>query len=591
MCLRSLGAVAVSTVAASFTISAPVAAAPIAHPAVVAPAAAQQLVTFPVHLPLRNEQQLEALVASQSDSRSPLYHHFLTPAQFRAAYGPTQAQIDSVVTTLRAAGFTIRSIGTQEIQVQGTVSLVERNFGTRLVVTRSATGHLGTASLTPLRLPRSLAMLGASIPAFSPVSHHRVHATRVTGPMPLNRYSPIGGYWFDDLKQAYSYPSFQTVNGAGRTIAVLMASNFENADIAAYFAHELLPTPKLARRVVDGGAPFDPNSGASLEVELDIEQSGGMAPGATIIDYNIPDLSDASIFDGYAAIIDDNVADIVNSSFGGCELFYTKAYNGGVDYTYILQDFHDLFLQGNAQGITFVASAGDNGALGCTNVEGTRFTLGVENPADDPNVTGVGGTNLVTTFTPKSLTSKYVSENAYPDPLDPAQVGAAGGVWGSGGGKSVIFRIPPYQHLVNTGDARDRTIPDVALHMGGCPLIALQPCGANRSYDIEAFAGAFYGVIGTSASSPDFAGLLALKEQVLGGARMGNENWDIYQLAALNPSSPFKFFRPWIQGNNGFYKTKVGYNYVLGNGTVIGKNFALLPNDPGAGNPQTPTNP
>jgi hypothetical protein len=51
----------------------------------------------------------------------------------------------------------------------------------------------------------------------------------------------------------------------------------------------------------------------------------GTAPGAQETLYNIPDLSDSSILDGYAAVNEDNVVDVVSSSFGECELYYTAA--------------------------------------------------------------------------------------------------------------------------------------------------------------------------------------------------------------------------------------------------------------------------
>ena len=96
------------------------------------------------------------------------------------------------------------------------------------------------------------------------------------------------------------------------------------------------------------------------------------------------------------AFLNEHRVDVVSSSFGECELDFTAAANGGVDFTGILQVFHALFAQGNAQGITFVASSGDNGALACTSTafdknpkNGTNFVLGVENPASDPSVTSV----------------------------------------------------------------------------------------------------------------------------------------------------------------------------------------------------------
>ena len=152
----------------------------------------------------------------------------------------------------------------------------------------------------------------------------------------------------------------------------------------------------------------------------------------------------------YTAVVDDNKVDIVNSSFGLCELYYTAAYNGGTDYTSIIKSYHDIFRQGNAQGITFVASSGDGGAYECEDVNGTQFIKGVSNPADDTDVTAVGGTNLVTASISGSLNSSYVTENANFDRFDPAQGALPNEIWGSGGGISTLFSKPFYQLLVNT---------------------------------------------------------------------------------------------------------------------------------------------
>ena len=333
-----------------------------------------------------------------------------------------------------------------------------------------------------------------------------------------------------------------------------------------------------------------------------------MAPKATLVLCNLPDAFDSSFLDGYRTIVEGNLADIVSTSFGSLEAFYTPEYNGGVDFTGYMRIFDELFKQGNAQGITFVASSGDFGAVPVPPVEyfttppGQKpvignFLPGVQFFASSPHVTAVGGTNLTTTYNPPSLESKYVSENAYGDPLipfDPYGTGnlVAGGYWGSGGGKSIVFAKPSYQFLVDTKSGT-RSIPDVSLQMGGCPSGILQgECPPDRSAVVEVLAGEPVGVIGTSVSAPDFAGLLALKVQHLGG-RLGNENYEIYSMAAQqqNGESPYTFFHQNIPGFNGFYDADCGYNLVTGNGTVYGRNFILAPNVPAAGNPQTPSNP
>lgn len=395
------------------------------------------------------------------------------------------------------------------------------------------------------------------------------------------------------------------VTGSGRKIGIVINGDYQEDDINTYFAHEKINPPNLVRRPVLGGSLF--NKDSSVETELDIEQAGGMAPGATIVHYNIPDLSDEAVFAGYITLVEDNQVDIVNLSFGACEKLYTAEYSNGVDDTGILRAEDDLFRQGNAQGITFVASSGDNGGLDCptpdyfttppTNPPSVvgHFIPAVEFPASSPHVTAVGGTNLVTTFAPPLLKSEYIRENAYYDPLipyDPYGTGnlAEGGVWGSGGGESIVFDKPSFQNLVNTGTQK-RAVPDLSLHMGGCPDIAVLPCSNDRSSDVERFNGEYIPEIGTSASSPDFAGLLALKEEALGCVRLGNANYIIYALSAQNDVS--KVYRQDIPGDNGVFQTSVGYNLVVGNGTVIGNNFVFdgPTHFPSAGDPQTPSNP
>lgn len=364
--------------------------------------------------------------------------------------------------------------------------------------------------------------------------------------------------------------------------------------MASYFGHEHLPVPAIERKPVSGGPPpFDPNSGYSDEVNLDIQQAGGSAPGAKILVYGAADPSDSSFVAMYTAVAEDNLADVVSVSYGECELDYTAPFNNGVDLTWVLQLYHDLFRQMNAQGMTIVNSSGDSGALECTDPSGATAKIGVSSWANDPNVTGVGGTNLVTTYIKGSLESKYVRESAFYDKFnfaDPNSAGLPSGVvWGSGGGKSVFFSRPNYQRLVNTHTGA-RAVPDVAMHMGGCPVGAYATCESDRSSDVAALGGQFFMLIGTSASAPEFAGLQAIQDGVL-GSRQGNVNNLLYSLAAAGSFGHGPIFNDAIPGNNGYFSTTRGYNYVLGNGTVNGAQYVFEPFGPFAGNPQTPSNP
>lgn len=609
---------------------------------------------FNVYLPLTHQDVLEQFLREQTDSTSLNYHRWLTPAQFKAQFGPSSSDVAHVKAELEAAGFTVVSERTQSLEVEGPVRAVEAMFATHLQKVRTEKGHVKFAAAEGrLTLPDTLTKAGAVIPEFTTHLVAHVHSTKMALPLsstePLFRLSSNDSFFYpNDLNEAYQLPSFQTeiapfrsrhpaqIAGVGAHIGIVMSSVISPADldstfnstlnlgggnllIQAYSANSNLPVPTVTIRAVDGGSgAFDPNSGDAAEASLDTQMSLGTAPGAQETLYNIPELSDAAIADAYAAIDEDNVVDIVSSSFGECELDFTAAYNGGVDYTSILKTFHALFQQGNAQGITFLASSGDNGALACLSAafvnnptNGTSFVPGVENPADDPNVTAVGGTNLSTTATPGVNDATYGTENANFDPRVPAEfqisattiVTVNDNTWGSGGGFSQIFSKPFYQYLVNTGSNRHRSVPDVSLMMGGCPGdadLAAQNClDLPRSAAIVWIGGVPSLLIGTSSSSPEMAGVLALAVELNGG-RLGNVNPLIYTLSAVQTISggtkapkPLQFFHRGIAGNNNFFTVSPGqaYSEVLGNSTLDVKNFLGLSFAAPAGTPNTPSNP
>lgn len=559
--------------------------------------AADRPVSFDVYIPVQHRDQLEQLLTELHTTGSANYQKWLTPQQFRERFGPSAADLAAAQQELSAAGLTATVPDSHRIHVTGTAAVIERAFGTELHDAVLEDGEQEVAATQSPLLPSSLKRLSGVVVGLSANVHMRRNSAAVS---PLNRYSTAGPYWFDDLKEAYKFPSYQSLTGKGANIAILMTGAYKKADMDIFFGHEKLATPNFKRIDVDGGAPFNKNK--SLETHLDLQQSGGMAPGAKITLYNLPSLRDKYILDGLTQIIEDNTADVVSMSFGGPELAYTEEYNGGIDETAKLRMMDDVFAQGNAQGISFVASSGDSGGLAlpsaaCFKKKATdtcgSYLAGVEFPASSPHVTGVGGTNLKTTHTANNLDSTYISESAFYDPLSADifySTPATGAVWGSGGGDSIVFLKPFYQRLVTTGNPRFRTVPDVAGHEGGCPADAT--CSPDDSAVIVAIAGGLYGVIGTSASAPDFAGLLALAVEHY-GSRLGNANNYIYALAAAQKSGLVKNVYNWnIPGNNGAFSSgNAGYNRVLGNGTVNGANFLLAPQLPLAGTPQTPSNP
>jgi len=649
--------VAVGTLfGAAFTALIPLSATAAMGGRNLGPADKGEVAHFSVYLPLTHTDALEKLLQAQTDVTSSSYHQWLTPAQFKQQFGPSNSDVARVKSMLQAQGFKVVAEHTQNIEVEGPVSAVEKTFNSHIEHMQLKSGVVKLAAAEKhLTLPAALVSMGAVIPEFAPHVAH-VHSQRVPMAMhaaaPGDRLASAASLFLpNDLNEAYQLPAFNAkvtplfsrhavqTAGVGAHIGIVMSSKISQADLALTFDGELgfsatlvdindytgnsnLPVPKVKFRVVGkGSGKFDPNSGAAPEAALDTQMSLGTAPGAKETLYDIEDLSDDNVTAAYTAIVEDNIVDVASSSFGQCELDYTAKYNGGEDFTSILKVNHRIFQQGNAQGITFVASSGDNGGLDCLSVafvnnptDGTKFIAGVNSPANDPNVTAVGGTNLQTVGVPTPDDATYSSENADFDPRVPAEfdlpnpdgtttpVFVNDNIFGSGGGISTLWPKPGYQFLVNTASNTHRTLPDVSLMMGGCPGdadLTAQDCTVlPRSAAIVWLGGAPIGLIGTSASAPEIAGVLAIAVGVNG--RLGNVNPLIYSLSlaqtlagGTRAPNALQIFHRNTSGNNGVFSVKSGqaYSEVLGNGTLDVKNFLGLSFVAPAGTPSTPSNP
>lgn len=630
MIKSSLGAL---LLASAFTTSvlatSALAATPAEKAGIVTPTEATAKVDFEIFLPLRNSLDLDRLLAAQQTPNGTLYHKWLTPAEFAASYGPTPEAWAAAKAAVAAAGLSVDVVRTRSMHVSGAATKVGRLFNTGLNSVLLQNGKTQIVASAGITIPTTLSSIGATVTAFNGLSAKHPFARISATAIPDSRNGPDGPYWYNDMKQAYDYPSYQSflpggarLDGTGVGAAVLMEDLVTPGDVAGFFNHEQFSitthtkVPNITTTLVDGGGQI--NGPGSFEASLDVQQILGGAPGANVTLFSIPDLQDQSILDGYQAIVDSNHYAVVNSSFGGCELNYTAAYNTGTDYTYILRAYDDLFRQGNAQGITFVASSGDEGGLACPSPDyfsgstKAKFIKSVSSPADSPYVTAVGGGNLVTEVSSgpvvppytHGLSSVYLGENAFGDPEiphDPYGLGAnvSGGYWGAGGGLSAVFSRPDYQILVNTGSSA-RTVPDVGMQVGGCPAsLAITPCGPNRSAAIVRFFGKNYGVIGTSVSSPEFVGALVLYIQKVG--RVGNVNSYLYGVGraqtlagGVNAPASLQFYHRNIKGFDGAWADDYpsqNYNYLNGNGTPDVRKLFGFTNFAPAGVPRTPSNP
>jgi len=584
---------------------------------------ATQPVSFSVYLPLRNTAAMQALLAAQQTKGSPSYHQWLTPAQAAAQFGPTQASMAQAQAALTAAGFQVTGTHLFSLDATGPASAANQAFQTTLKSIAASGGTTRIIASGRVTVPQSLSALGATVPSFVNVPEHHSMGHLVAG-APANRTSAVGGYNYNDLKQAYDYPSYGALDGTGANVAIVMEASAQNSDVAAMFNHENFTTttgkmapPTFTYVPINGGGSYGGvNDGGTDEAELDVQMVLGGAPGANVTQLSVPNLSDFNILSAYNVVIDTGAYDIVTNSFGLCELFYEPAYNDGYDFTSTLALYSEYYAFGNLEGVTWFVSSGDEGGPGCASVSivpylygvntgaAVKFVKGVDSPASDPYVTAVGGGNLLTSYKAGSLQSTYVEEQGFGDPEVPYDefgvgVNITGGYWGAGGGVSTVFAEPSYQTQVTTPSTAGRNVPDIGMLVGGCPGgISQLPCGPDRAYVFVTIGGSRYGFIGTSVASPELAGAAALAVEYYGG-RLGNINPVLYALGATqiaaggaNAPAADQFFHMNINGFDGAFTATAnkGYNYIYGNGSPDVRNlFGLAV--PAAGTPQTATNP
>jgi hypothetical protein len=363
------------------------------------------------------------------------------------------------------------------------------------------------------------------------VSLKAAATTTCTGAPEKGPFTDSQGTLATSVADAFDFPVQHGCDGKGESVAVVIDSPVKQSDVNDYLAAaHVTQTGTVTEVPVDGGGTYsaDPNSGTG-EAVLDVETISGLAPGANILVYNIPNLDDQPINDAYNKIVSDNIASVVNSSFGGCESGDTQS----------ASTTNTIAEQAAAKGITFAASSGDSGSDECMNGNNPP---GPSTPASDPYFVAVGAVNFT-----QNAAGTLTSIAAGDDP---------GNGFLSGGGVSTFFKLPAYQTGVTNVITSGRNTPDVALP--GVDVAVFQ-AGNEGAAD------------GTSWSCPQFAALLAETIQLHNGTRLGWVNPTMY---SVFKATGYADFTDVTKGNNGFYKTKVGYDQVTGIGAPKGYAFA-----------------
>ena len=120
---------------------------------------AAESVRFSFALPLRDQAGLDALLQSLYTPGDPLFHHYLSSAEFTARFGPTQADYDAVIAYAKQQGFTIAATYTNRalLDVTAPAQSVEKALSVRLMNYQAADKRLFRAPDAEPTLPASIA--------------------------------------------------------------------------------------------------------------------------------------------------------------------------------------------------------------------------------------------------------------------------------------------------------------------------------------------------------------------------------------------------------------------------------------------------
>jgi subtilase family serine protease len=336
------------------------------------------------------------------------------------------------------------------------------------------------------------------------------------------------------------------------------------------------------------GTGQENKSAWALEVSLDVETAHAVAPKANIILVATPTAETLGVqgFPQMMAaeqyVIDNHLATVISQSFASAEDAFGSAQS--------LENLRHAFKSAAQNGVTVLGSSGDGGTA---NNRKTPVGKGgslipyptVEWPASDPLVTGVGGTYLCTD--PNNTTAR-VADSVDPPAKCRAFPGQAEVGWTfSGGGFSHVFAKPDYQNALPAGSTpigSMRGVPDVGLQAsagtGALVYVSLPPDGQSGLICGAApCSTGWYDIGGTSLACPQWAGLVAIADQINGGG-LGLINPALYAIGA-NPARYAHDFYDVTTGNNTAdpsvpgYPATTGWDPVTGLGTPNAAN--LLP--------------
>lgn len=471
----------------------------------------------------------------------------------------------------------------------------------------AAAGFAGAAALAAGA--GGVATTVAALPVPAPIVSDYQHLASGLMPPSQANCNAVGRRCFDAsaIQNSYNLPAlYQGTTNQGQGVTIAIIDSFGNPNMASDLGNfnQQMGLPHMCgepgQQCTSGMPTFThvfwngntqvkaapPNSkGAgtqtrniwALETALDVEWAHAVAPMANILNVTTNPAETLGV-QGFPAmmsaeqfIVDHHQASVITQSFGAAEESFSS--------TQSLQNLRHAFIAAQQNGVTVLASSGDGGTANPVKTPTKNPTTipypTVGWPASDPLVTAVGGTYLCTDANTGTAVDSVSPPSACQKHPGVREVG-----WvGSGGGFSHVFQRPEYQNTLPAGSTpigAMRGVPDVAYNASartGVLVYDTAPGDASSGLicpDGNPCSAGWYVVGGTSASSPQWAGLVAIADQ-MAGHNLGLINGALYNLASGPNYSTY--FYDVTTGNNQTdpnipgYPATTGWDPVTGLGT------------------------
>jgi subtilase family serine protease len=529
------------------------------------------------------QADLTQLLQDQQNPSSPSYHKWLTPEQYGARFGLADADLAKIQSWVASKGLKVVEVSRSRtyIAVSGNVRQVGAAFHTQ-IHSLAEDGESHISNMADPELPTAISKVVTGITGlddFAPRA--RAVRPRYTSSTSGNHYLAPGDFYT-------IYNIDRSITGKNVSIAILGQTDISLSDVAAFrSASGLASNPPTVIQATGYTSGTRSNEDAS-EAQLDVEWSGAIAPEASIKFVTVGANQNANVFNALVYAISNNIAPIMSISYGGCESIQSQS---------SLNSLNLALQQANAQGITFVGPTGDSGATDCDTDGLANGGLAVDFPGSSPFAVAVGGTmfsegnstgstsywnsNSDASTSNAGSALSYIPEAVWNESNSSTGLTAGGS---GGGGVSSFFAKPAWQVANGVPQDGARDLPDISLAAAAGHDGYLFCAQGSCTNGFRNASGNLNVVGGTSAATPNFAGILALLEQKLGTGPLGNIGPKLYGLASIpnvyHDVTAGSNAISCVQGTNNCptgapigYSAGAGYDLASGLGSVNVTNF------------------